>query len=85
MSSQLADRLWLAWFLISFLTFLIPELLALLSKHPEWTLSASIWRLESYDPAKGMRTWNAFHFLFAGELLVLDLWLFCHFIFRKFT
>jgi hypothetical protein len=61
MSSQLADRLWLAWFLISFLTFLIPELLALLSKHPEWTLSASIWRLES------------------------DLWLFCHFIFRKFT
>lgn len=85
MSTQLADRLWLAWFLISFLSFLIPETIALVTKHPQFTLSASIWRMENYDPARGQRTWNAFHLLFAGELLLLDIWLFGHFIFRRWT
>jgi hypothetical protein len=85
MSTTLADRLWLAWFIISFLAFIIPETIALVTKHPEFTLSASVWRLEQYDPTKGLRQWNAFHLLFAGELLLLDVWLFAHFIFRKFT
>lgn len=85
MSTTTADKLWLIWFVLSFLTFLIPEAIALISGHPEHTLSASIWRLEQYDPETGKRAWNAFHFLFACELITLDFWLFFHFIFRKFT
>lgn len=80
-----SDKYWLAWFILTFLFFIVPEVVSLVSGHPENTLSASIWRLEDYDPATGLRTWNAFHLLFAGELLTLFVWLFFHFIFRKFT
>jgi hypothetical protein len=75
------SKYWFLWFVTAVTTFLVPELWALLSGRPENTLSAQIWRLERFVPGEALWAWNYFHFLFAGVLLLLDLWLFGHFVF----
>ena len=76
-------RYWLIWFVSFFLLFIIPEVAALVSGHPERTLSAAIWSLEGYTP-KGWG-WNAFRFLFLGAFSWLCIWLIGHFSFRLWT
>lgn len=85
MSAAFASKYWLGWTIFLLVSFLIPEVYSLAVHRPQGTLSDTIWRLEDYDPAKGHRTWNAFHFLFIAELLVIDVWLLLHFGWRQFT
>lgn len=80
MSVWLANRYWLTWFLVVLVSFLVPEIYSLVSHHPEGTLSDTIWRLEGEKPGQPfVLKWNAFHLLFMGELLLVDIWLFFHF------
>lgn len=72
---------WLAWFVFTFpVAFFGPELYALLSGHPENTLSAQIWRMQGFIPGQSIVNWGAVHFLIAGILGVLLVWLFGHFV-----
>jgi hypothetical protein len=83
MSIAVANKYWLAWFLVLLISFLVPELYSLFSHRAGGTLSETIWRLEGLQPDGRLR-WNAFHFLFIGELLILDVWLLAHFGWRLF-
>lgn len=73
---------WLIWFIVAFpVAFLVPELIALASGHPENTLSAQIWRLEGFLPGHAgvVWHWTALHFLIGGVLAILLVWLIGHF------
>lgn len=77
-----ASWYWLIWFIVAFpLAFLVPELIALASGHPENTLSAQIWRLEGFLPGHAgvVWHWTALHFLIGGVLAILLVWLIGHF------
>jgi hypothetical protein len=79
---------WLIWLIVTIpLAFLIPELIALASGHPENTLSAQIWRLEQFLPghAGPIWSWTAMHFLIGGLFAVLFVWLIGHFTFGVWT
>ena len=79
---------WLAWFVVTFpVAFLVPEMIALASRHPENTLSAQIWRLEGFLPGHAGPVWNwtALHILIGGVLAVLLLWLIGHFVLGIWT
>lgn len=80
MSAHAANRYWAIWFVVLLVSFLIPEVYSLVVHRPQGTLSDTIWRLEGEQPGAPFRLrWNAFHFLFIGELLLIDVWLICHF------
>lgn len=80
MTAYLANRYWLGWFLFLLVSFLIPEVYSLVVHRPQGTLSDTIWRLEGEQPNGTFQLrWNAFHFLFIGELVLIDVWLICHF------
>lgn len=73
---------WLTWFVVAFpLAFLVPELVALATGHPENSLSAQIWRLEGFLPGHAgvFWHWTALHILIGGVLAVLLVWLIGHF------
>lgn len=61
---------WLIWILAG---FLMPELFALISGHPEHTLSYQVWHLEGRGAT--------FARYFVGVFL---LWLLIHMVFEKF-
>jgi len=82
MSVWLANRYWLGWFIFCLVAFLVPELYSLVVHKPSGTLSDTIWRLEGEQ--NGKLKPNAFHFLFIGELLLIDVWLLLHFGWRLF-
>lgn len=72
---------WLAWFTVMFpVTFFVPEMYALLTGHSENTLSAQIWRLEGFVPGQSVWAWSAVHFLLAGIIGLLLVWLLGHFV-----
>ena len=71
---------WTAWFAVSFAAFLIPEIWALVTGHPENTLSAQIWRLESLKAGQHVWQWTAAHWLIGGVLAVVLIWLLFHFV-----
>ena len=73
------DKFWLIWFVTSFGTFLLVETYALIKKHPEWTLSEAIWRLEKFIPGQSFWAWSAGHYLFMAAFTLLIFWLFFHF------
>lgn len=81
----MSDRGWLIWFLASFGSFLIFEVGALATGHPEKTLSAAIWRLERFRAGQPIWQWNAAHYLLGGALLVVLTWLLGHFILGWWT
>lgn len=72
---------WLAWFEVSILAFLGPELYALFTRHNENTLSANIWRLEQVQTGQSLWQWTALHFLVGGSLALLLVWLIFHLVF----
>ena len=73
---------WLAWFLLSFLAFAIPETWALVTGRYSNTLSAAIWDLEQFRPgAVGPLGWTATHVLVGGVLALVLVWLIGHLVF----
>lgn len=71
---------WLVWLVAAFATFIVPELYALVSGHPENTLSAQVWRLEGILNGNApLVNWTAVHFLLGGMFAVIFVWLIGHF------
>lgn len=72
---------WTCWFGAFITAFLIPELWALFTGHPDNTLSANVWRLEQIAPGQHVWQWTALHVLIAGLLVVVLGWLLFHLAF----
>jgi hypothetical protein len=70
---------WTWWFILSTGFFLVPETYALVTHHPEDTLSANVWRMENFLPGQDIVHWTAMHLLFIGVLILIDIWLIGHF------
>jgi hypothetical protein len=73
-------RYWLIWACITFGTFIVPEVYALVTNWRN-TLSASVWDMERFRTGQPLYQWSAGHFLFACMLIVIFAWLSGHFIF----
>lgn len=71
-------KYWLVWSVFTFLTFIVPEVYALVTNWRN-TLSASVWDLERFQPNQPLIHWTALHFLFIGMLITLEAWLIGHF------
>lgn len=71
-------RYWLCWFIVMFASFIGPEIYGLVTDSRR-TLSAAIWHLEKYTPGQSIIGWSAFHLLFIGALIVVEVWLIGHF------
>lgn len=72
---------WLWWTVATFVAFIVPELWALASGHPERTLSAQVWRLEGILQRNApVVQWTAVHFLLGGMFVVVFVWLIGHFV-----
>lgn len=69
---------WLCWLLVTFTSFIVPEIIGLV-RNWQFTLSAAVWNLEKFQPGEPLSRWTAFHFLFIGMLLVTFIWLLLHF------
>jgi hypothetical protein len=74
--------LWPIWLTLVTLTFLVPEIYALITNANN-TLSDWIWRL--LNVSRNQQDWTAAHFLVFGVWLTLVVWLTFHFFFRRFT
>jgi hypothetical protein len=73
---------WAIWFLVTFpVAFLVPELYAIFSGHPENTLSNQVWKIETFMPGQSIVNWTAMHVLVGGVLALVLLWLVGHFTF----
>lgn len=74
-----ASLYWLLWFAIGFLPL---EFYALVSGHPEWTLSDQVWALEVGNHVDQI-WWNPGTWPF-GHLAIACgcVWLFGHFVFH---
>lgn len=66
-ASLIYPLLWIAWIA----AFLVIELSALWSGHPQWTLSEYVWKLEQIN-----RSWTFLRFLIAAFCV----WLFGHMV-----
>lgn len=66
---------WAAWLLLG---FGIPETIALVSHHPENTLSEVVWRWFDVLPGQTLWQWKFVHFI----LLAFLVWLAGHLAFR---
>jgi hypothetical protein len=75
---------WLVWFLVTFVTFIVPELWALFTNAKN-TLSWTLWDLEQFLPGTSLWKWTALHFLIGGILVVLLVWLIGHLVFGIWT
>lgn len=73
---------WLTWFLVTITTFAVPETYALVTGHPENTLSAQIWGLEGIlSGQEPIWQWTAAHILIGGSLFLGLVWLAFHLLF----
>lgn len=72
-------RYWLWWFITTFGTFIVPEVVALATGHPERTLSAAVWRMEALKAGQLVTAWTFAHFAFTGVFALTTLWLLGHF------
>jgi hypothetical protein len=71
-------RYWQAWVLATFATFIVPETIALVRGRSQDTLSETTWRWEKLIVHQPVSQWSATHFLFAGVLTVVAVWLVLH-------
>lgn len=69
---------WACWFFGWFGSFLVAEIYALCTRWQN-TLSAWVWSWEKFVPGQPVTSWAAFHFLFIGMLILVDVWLLGHF------
>ena len=70
---------WLVWSIASFVTFFVPEVIAVSTRHFAYTLSDSVWYIESFVPGQPISLWSVGHIWFIGVYGILVLWLFFHF------
>lgn len=75
----MSGRGWLIWFLLSVGTFGFFETRALVTRHPEKTLSDAIWRMEHLRTGQPIYQWTFGHLMFTGLIALLFGWLFFHF------
>ncbi len=68
---------WAAWLIVA---FGVPEALALITKHYEWTLSDTIWRWCDVLPGQTIWQWKAVHFFLLGFMT----WLWLHLVLALF-
>lgn len=68
---------WIVWLALG---FGVPETWALVSGHPEFTLSETAWRLLDVVPGQTMLQWKFVHLLVSFLLL----WLWAHITFGLF-
>ena len=66
---------WAAWLLLG---FGVPEAIALVTHHPERTLSDAVWRWFDVLPGQTVWQWKFVHFI----LLAIVVWLAGHLAFR---
>lgn len=72
-------RHWWQYYLpIAFGLFIVPETIALVTGHPENTLSEFVWRTFGVIRNQPIQDWSAGHFLFAGMLAVVGVWTILH-------
>lgn len=76
---------WPVWLVTAVVTFLVPEIYALASGHPENTLSDWVWRTLKIARHQNPGAWTAADFLTFGCWVVLVVWLTAHFWFRRFA
>jgi len=74
------NRYWLIWLCALFVTFIVPETVALATGNPGNTLSWWVWRHVHVVFHQPMRDWSASHFLFAGIFTVFAVWLVGHLV-----
>jgi hypothetical protein len=73
---------WFVWALVTFFSFIVPEVYALASGHPENTLSAQVWRMEGIlNTNAPLVNWTSVHFLLGGMFILTFVWLIGHFTF----
>jgi hypothetical protein len=71
-------RYWQAWVILTFATFIVPEVAALVRGRSQDTLSETTWRWEKLIVHQPISQWSATHLLFAGILLVVGIWTIVH-------
>lgn len=76
---------WPVWLITAVVTFLVPEIYALVSGHPANTLSDWVWRTLKIAKNQHIGAWTAADFLVFGCWLTLVTWLTFHFFFRRFA
>lgn len=79
MKTSAMHAYWLVWFLASFTTFFIPEMVALATGNPQNTLSDAVWYFERLVPGQPIIDWTFWHFVFTFGFLVVAIWLSGHF------
>jgi hypothetical protein len=78
-----AAAYWPAWLGVMTGLFLLREVWALQTGHPQDTLSDWVWRILKVGVNKPVGSWTPAHFLVFGCWLVLMIWLTWHFFFRR--
>lgn len=69
---------WAAYLIVG---FGVPETWALTTRHPQYTLSETVWRWCDVLPGQTIWQWKAVHFLLAAFMIWLTLHL-CFALFR---
>jgi len=83
--SHFATVYWSTLLAVFFGGFFAYEITALVTGHPENTLSAYIWHWLGVYRGQPITQWSAAHFLFAGVFTLVAVWLIGHFIFMEWT
>jgi len=71
-------KYWPLWMILSFLTFIIPELYWIIKRQTGKTLSGYIWNAEKLGSGNPFK-WNFIHLMVVTLLIVLLAWLVGHF------
>lgn len=69
---------WTTWAVVTFLLFIAPEIFGLLTDSNR-TLSAAVWRMETFNRNQSVLQWTFVHFAFVAMLGFLLVWLVGHF------
>jgi hypothetical protein len=84
MLSRWWEWYWPTWLIVTLVTLMGPEIAALVSQHPDDTLSEWVWRQLQVTTGQQL-PWTAAHYLVFGSWLTVVSWLTWHFFFRRFT
>lgn len=83
--SHFAITFWATWFASWFISFLIYELYSLLGRHPENSLSATVWHMLGVVKGQPITQWSFFHLFFIGLFALTMIWLTGHFGWADWT
>ena len=74
-------KYWLVWSVFTFLTFIVPEVYALVTNWRN-TLSNWVWVALRVQRGQSINQWTAAHFLVGGMLVLVFAWLIGHLVFH---